>query len=69
MERMFVTADEVAEQTGMSKSFAYKLIQRLNGELERDGYVTIPGRVDKRYFARRLGLPENVRDAAPGNGH
>ena len=68
MERMFVTADEVAEQIGMSKSFAYKLIQRLNGELEREGYVTIPGRVDKRYFARRLGFSVDVQDAAPGDG-
>lgn len=66
MPCMYMSADEVAEWTGMSKSYAFKLIRRLNDELEHEGYVTIPGKVEKRYFAHRLGIPTEALSADGG---
>ena len=40
-------ADEVAEELGISKPYAYKIIRRLNEELREKGMITIAGRVDR----------------------
>ena len=50
-----MTPDEVAEALRVSRSHAYKLIRRLNAELER-GTLTVPGKVSRGYFMRRYGL-------------
>lgn len=47
---LFMRADEVAEEMGVSKAFAYKVIQRLNDELRKKGCITICGRIDRKYF-------------------
>lgn len=46
----FMKVDEVAETLGISKSYAYKIVQKLNAELKEKGYLTISGRVNKQYF-------------------
>ena len=43
----FIKADEVAEELGISKPYAYKIIRRLNEELGEKGMITIAGRVDR----------------------
>ena len=43
--KRFLTAQDVMEMLGVSLSYSYKLIRRLNAELEGDGFVTIKGRV------------------------
>ena len=43
----FIKADEVAEELGISKPYAYKIIRRLNEELREKGMITIVGRVDR----------------------
>ena len=43
----FIKADEVAEELGISKTYAYKIIRRLNEELREKGMITIAGRVDR----------------------
>ena len=40
----------MAAELGVSKSYAYKLIQKLNQELKELGCITIRGRVDRKYF-------------------
>ena len=47
-------AEEVAKELEVSKSYAYKLIQQLNTELQEKGYITIAGRVNRQYFRERL---------------
>lgn len=42
--------DEVVEMLGVSKGHAYKIIKRLNDELKRQGYITVAGRIPKKYF-------------------
>ena len=50
----FMKVDEVAQELGISKSYAYKIVQKLNDELKRKGYITISGRVNKQYFMERI---------------
>ena len=47
-------ADEVAKELGVSRSYAYKLIKQLNEELRKKGYITVAGRVSRRYFNEKL---------------
>ncbi|CDA89590.1 uncharacterized protein BN710_00593 [Ruminococcus sp. CAG:563] len=51
--RSFMTVDEVAQELGISKSYAYKIVQRLNSELDSKDYITISGRVNRQYFLER----------------
>ena len=52
--KRFLTAQDVMEMLGVSLSYSYKLIRRLNEELEGDGCVTITGRVSTQYFMKRI---------------
>ena len=53
--KRFLTAqDVIMEMLGVSLSYSYKLIRRLNAELEADGFVTIKGRVSTQYFMKRI---------------
>lgn len=45
--------DEVAQELGVSKSYAYKIVRKLNTELKEKGFMTISGRVNKQYFMER----------------
>ena len=49
----FMKVDEVAETLGISKSYAYKIVQKLNAELKDKGFLTIAGRVNKQYFMEK----------------
>ena len=53
MENRFIRAEEVADELGVSKPYAYKLIRQLNEELKDKGFITIAGRV-RQYFNERL---------------
>ncbi len=48
--KRFLTAQDVMEMLGVSLSYSYKLIRRLNAELEADGFVT----VSTQYFMKRI---------------
>lgn len=56
--------DEVAQELGVSKSYAYKIVQKLNAELKGKGFMTISGRVNKQYFMERTcyGATKKERD-------
>ncbi len=53
IERNFMRVEEVAEELGVSKSYAYKIVQQLNAELKAKGYLTISGRVNRRFFLEK----------------
>ena len=53
-ERKFVGAEQIAKELGVSKSYAYRLVKELNDELRGKGYLTIPGRVSRRYFEEKF---------------
>ena len=58
--KVFITVDEVAQQVNVSKSFAYKIIRTLNNELKAKGYITIAGRVSRKFFEERIYGMSNV---------
>ena len=60
-ENSFMRVEDVARELGVSKSYAYKLIQRLNAELREKGYLTISGRVSRRFFKEKLCYGETER--------
>ena len=53
-ENNFMRVDDVARELGISKSYAYKIVQKLNAELKAKGYLTIAGRVSRQYFLEKL---------------
>ncbi len=52
-ERQMMDAQDVSEALSVSKSTAYAVIRRLNEELEKDGYITVRGKVSRAYFEKR----------------
>lgn len=54
--RKFLTATEVAEILHVSRSTAYRIIKRLNNELDKAGKITVAGKVSARYFYENVYL-------------
>jgi galactitol-specific phosphotransferase system IIB component len=54
MSESFMKVDEVVRELGVSKPYAYKLVQKLNDELKKKNLITISGRVSRRYFEERV---------------
>uniref|UniRef100_UPI003FF15433 helix-turn-helix domain-containing protein n=1 Tax=Ruminococcus bromii TaxID=40518 RepID=UPI003FF15433 len=54
MSTTFMKVQDVANELGISKSYAYKIVQQLNEELKAQGFITISGRVNKQYFLERV---------------
>ena len=46
--------EEVAQVLGVSVSYAYKIIQKLNAEMKEMDYLTISGRINRNYFMERF---------------
>lgn len=53
-ETIFITAAEMAEILGISKPYAYKIIKQMNEDLEANGFITISGKVSKKYFEEKF---------------
>ena len=53
-KELFVRAEEVAGALGISKPYAYKLVREMNEEPKKKGFLTIPGRVSRRYFEEKF---------------
>ena len=52
--KRFLTVQEVMEMLEVSLSNAYKLIRRLNVEVETEGFVRRKGYVSKQYFMEKI---------------
>ena len=53
-ENSFMRVNDVAKELGISVSHAYKIMQQLNRELKEKGYMTIAGRVNRKYFMEKF---------------
>ena len=64
MEQLFMNVDDVCGILGVSKSTAYQMIRSLNEELKKQGYVTIHGKVSRKFFFEKFygGDPEKDAD-------
>lgn len=52
--------DEVAETIGVSRSYAYQVIRKLNKELQEPGHYVVPGKVNKAFLVEKFfGIPES----------
>ena len=49
-----MTAANVAEEIGVSKGHAYKLLRQLNEELKEAGYVTVAGKVPRAFWEKKF---------------
>ena len=60
----FISADEIKEIVGISKSKAYSLIQELNSDLKEKGYLTVRRLTMniKKYIINQYDFLENVID-------
>lgn len=54
MPDVFLSAKEVADILKISKPFAYKIIREMNEQLEKEGFLTISGRISKKYFNEKF---------------
>ena len=54
MTKRLICAEEAAQELGISKAHAYKLIHQMNEELKAKGFITISGRVSRQYFYERI---------------
>lgn len=50
MEKMFLKVSDVMKVLDVSESYAYKLIRKLNKELENKGCFVMAGRIDRKFF-------------------
>ncbi|WP_367177886.1 transcriptional regulator [Ihubacter massiliensis] len=53
-EKTYYTVDEVKTLMGVAETKAYGIIKQLNKELEDKGYITVRGKVSKKYFNERF---------------
>ena len=53
-QELFVRAEEVASELGISKPYDYKLVREMNEESKQKGFITIPGRGSRRYFEEKF---------------
>lgn len=56
MSKQMITAKEVAEILECSERYGSTIINRLNQELDQKGYITVRGKVARRYFFERTGI-------------
>lgn len=54
MAKQFITAREVAEIMDVSSGTAYRIIRQLNDQLKANGYLTVAGKVSRKFFEERV---------------
>ena len=62
-DKNFMRVEDVARELDVSKSYAYKIVQKLNKDLEAKGYITISGRVNRQYFLERTCCGGSAEDS------
>ena len=51
---LFISARELAEILEISRAQSYKIIKKLNKQLEIEGFMTLTGKVSRRYFEEKF---------------
>lgn len=61
---VFIKAGELAQELGVSKQLAYKMIHNWNEELKMKGYTTVAGRVSRKYYQEKVyGLADGKEES------
>lgn len=60
MKKLYVQADEICEDCGVSKSQAYKMIQELNRKMlqENPNLIVLVGKVNRKFYEKCCGTAE-----------
>ncbi len=53
-KKLFISASELATQLEISQAHAYKIIKKMNEQLQAEGYMTLTGKVSRKYFEERF---------------
>lgn len=53
-DKMFVRANDIAQDLDVSIPYAYKLIREMNAELQAKGYMTVSGRVSRQFYEEKF---------------
>ena len=53
-ETVFIKAEEVAEELGVSRALAYRMVREWNEQLKAKGYTTVTGRVSRQYYKEQV---------------
>lgn len=54
MNAKLIGVDEVCEQLNVSWAYAYKVIRKLNAEMQGNGCLVVPGKVSRSFFEECL---------------
>ena len=52
--KMYLSVEDIAELFGLSVSFAYRVVERMNDDLASKNYYAILGRVPTRYVEDKI---------------
>ena len=60
MKKLYVQADEICEDWGVSKSQDYKMIQELNQKMlhENPHLIVLAGKVNRKFYEKCCGTAE-----------
>ena len=58
--KMYLSVEDIAKLFGLSVSFAYRVVERMNADLESKNYYVILGRVPTRYVEDKIYGLEHV---------
>jgi len=47
-------AEDISEELGISKGYAYKIIKELNQELKAAGFIVVSGRVPRAFWETKF---------------
>ena len=54
MEKLFLDSKEVANLLSVSQQQAYKIIREMNKVLAKKGFLTLRGKINKKYFMEQI---------------
>jgi len=53
-KNLFIRVDEMVKELQISKPYAYKLMREMNEDLKKKGFMTIAGRVSRKYYEEKF---------------
>jgi len=53
-QNYMMTAEDAANELGISKGHAYKMIRQLNEELQNSGFIVVSGKIPRAFWEKRF---------------
>lgn len=53
-KHIFISASEIAQELGISKPHAYKIIKSWNEDLRKKGFLVIAGKISRSYYHEKV---------------